>query len=179
MEVCLRCGRGFCWEGQLESASCYLEQSEKEVFSLRVSTSGPGRPWKPDDEVEDPRSTMRKRAQTILKVERGIHINDPCEWSGLANVGGGRHPIVGCRKGRVRHIHHGPHKDWYHNTPDNLSEICNFCHNRWHSRNDDCYDPSIKSDPRMDTEEELALWNDGKRQPPVDHSECESIMVPK
>ena len=179
MEECLSCGRGFHWECHLPEDSCCLEQLDESVLLPAVSSVGTGRPWKPDDEVEDPRSTMRKRAQKILKETRDIEIGSPCEWSGKANVGGGRHPIVGCREGKVRHIHHGPDKDWYNNSPRNLSGICNYCHNRWHARNDNCYDPSLANAPRAATEEELVLWNDGKHQPKLDHSECESILIPE
>jgi len=94
MEECLSCGRGFHWECHLPEDSCCLEQLDESVLLPAVSSVGTGRPWKPDDEVEDPRSTMRKRAQKILKETRDIEIGSPCEWSGKANVGGGRHPIL-------------------------------------------------------------------------------------
>lgn len=174
MQGCLSCGMGFHWECHIEdecpciSAATPLPLSSSPVSSLRV-----GRPVLPDDEVKDPRSTMRKRAQKLLR-EHNVNIGDPCEWRGLANVGGGRHPIVGCRDGIVKHIHHGPDKNWYHNTRDNLHGICNYCHNRWHAKNDSCYDPLIPHNPRDATEEELVLWNDSNKIPFIDHKDCEN-----
>lgn len=173
MQGCISCSRGFCFECHEEDlCPCFPLVV---VSFAPVSSGKPGRPLKDDELVKDPRSTMRKRAQALLR-QHNVNIGDPCEWRGLANVGGGRHPIVGCRDGIVKHIHHGPDKNWYHNVRDNLHGICHFCHNRWHSRNDTCYDPTIKNEPREATEEELALWNDGPKIPPIDHTDCEESI---
>lgn len=144
-----------------------------------VDVKRTGRPWKEDSEIIDPRSTMRKRAQKILKEERGIEIGSPCEWRGLANAGGGRHPIVGCRDGVVRHIHHGPDKNWFNNSPGNLHGICHTCHNRWHARNDPCYFPSIGHSPRPATEDEMKLWNDSGKMPKAIHKDCPEDESPR
>lgn len=174
MPPCLSCGRGFCDECHLEADPCCLSDIQYDHYLANPSSgSGYSKIRKVDADVKDPRSTMRKRAQKILRDTRGIEIGSPCEWKGLADVGGGRHPIVGCREGEVKHIHHGPDKNWFNNDPNNLSGICNFCHNRWHSRNDNCYDPTLLSNPRLATEDELALWNDGKGIPPEHHENCE------
>lgn len=167
MPGCISCARGLCFECHDNETSCCLEDIQTKSTPKPV-----GAPWKPDSEIKDPRSTMRKRAQKILKEVRGIEIGSPCEWRGLADVGGGRHPIVGCRDGVVSHIHHGPDKDWYHNTPDNLNGICHTCHNRWHSRNDKCYDPTIPNRPRPATNDEMRLWNDGPHMPKLLHDSC-------
>lgn len=172
MPGCILCARGLCDECHLPDDECCLTELKP------TDVPGPvGAPWKPDSEVKDPRSTMRKRAQKILKMERGIEIGSPCEWRGLADCGGGRHPIVGCIDGVVKHIHHGPDKDWYHNTPDNLHGICHTCHNRWHARNDECYDPTIPHLPRSATRDEMKYWNDGDRMPSLRHDLC-SPSVP-
>lgn len=168
MPGCISCAREMCFE-------CHLPEDPCCLIDLPVLGHTPkksGRPWKDDSEVVDPRSTMRKRAQKILKEERGIEIGSPCEWRGLADAGGGRHPIVGCRNGVVRHIHHGPDKDWYHNSPDNLHGICHHCHNRWHARNDGCYDPSIHHSPRRATDDEMKYWNDMGKMPKLTHESC-------
>lgn len=166
MSGCLSCGRGLCFECHEENDDCCLDG----LLFNEQKVKGNGRPWKKDEDVVDPRSTMRKRAQKILQEERGIVIGSPCEWRGLADAGGGRHPIVGCIDGVVKHIHHGPDKDWYHNTPDNLHGICHHCHNRWHARNDGCYDPSIPHLPRRATNDEVKHW--AHRMPSITHDLC-------
>lgn len=167
MPGCISCARELCDECHSPTEPCCLEDLKRVELSKPV-----GAPWKPDDEVKDPRSTMRKRAQKVLKEVRNVKIDDPCEWRGLANAGGGRHPIVGCHDGVVKHIHHGPDKDWFHNTPDNLHGICHTCHNRWHARNDKCYDPTIGHSPRRATDDEMKYWNDGARMPVLLHDNC-------
>lgn len=168
MPGCISCGRGLCDECHDLEAACCLDDL---IIPAPVS-SKVGRPQLPDHEVKDPRATMRKRAQKVLKEARGVEVGSICEWRNLANCGGGRHPIVGCRNGVVSHVHHGPDKDWFHNTPDNLHGICHSCHNRWHARNDPCYDPTIKHNPRPATEDELKYWNDRGVMPKANHEEC-------
>lgn len=176
MPGCISCARGLCAECHELTEECCLKDIDT---SAPVSSARPGRPLKRDEDVVDPRSTMRKRAQKILQEERNVNIGDPCEWRGLADAGGGRHPIVGCRNGVVRHIHHGPDKDYYHNTPDNLHGICHHCHNRWHARNDPCYDDDsskMKHSPRQATHDEMRYWNDKKAMPKVSHENCQEEM---
>lgn len=168
MPGCVHCGRGFCEECHLSDEPCCLE----DLIAERNKQVSRKRSWKPDDEIKDPRSTMRKRAQKILEDVRGVKIGDPCEWRGKANCGGGRHPIVGCRSGTVSHVHHGPDKNWFNNSPSNLHGICHSCHNRWHARNDCCYDPTIPHNPRPALEDELVLWNDGPSMPRISHENC-------
>lgn len=179
MPGCLSCGRGFCNECHLETDDCCLKDLPiTTAFNPAPVSKGRSGPRKLDEDVKDPRSTMRKRAQALLRDARNIEIGSPCEWQGLANAGGGNHPIVGCIDGYVRHIHHGPDKNWYHNTPDNLHGICNGCHNRWHSRNDACYNPGKPHEPQTATYFELDKWNpmDGKfKMPKLDHEDCISI----
>lgn len=183
MPGCLSCGRGFCEECHLPSDECCLQDMQTSPYLSSVSpVSSVGRkpgPRKLDADVKDPRSTMRRRAQALLRDVRGIEIGSPCEWQGLSNAGGGNHPIVGCIDGAVRHIHHGPDKNWYHNTPDNLHGICNGCHNRWHSRNDSCYNPDKPHEPETATYFELDQWNpmDEKKfkMPVLDHEKCVSV----
>lgn len=166
MPGCTSCARELCDECHTENVKCCLADVQKQKAS-RLPNG-----WKPDEEVKDPRSTMRKRAQKVLRDTRGVNIGDPCEWRGLADVGGGRHPIVGCIDGVVRHIHHGPNKDWYHNSPDNLHGICHSCHNRWHARNDGCYEPTLPHLPRVATHDELKYWNSKDGMPPLRHDLC-------
>lgn len=174
MPGCLSCGRGLCNECHADIDPCCLADLKVDgpVKGLR---SGPR---KLDEEVKDPRSTMRKRAQAI-KRDQGISLGSPCEWQGLSNAGGGNHPIVGCIDGVVRHIHHGPDKNWYKNEPSNLHGICNSCHNRWHARNDKCYNPEKPHEPEQATYFELDQWNpmDDKRfkMPTVNHEKCVSV----
>lgn len=172
MPGCLSCGRGLCDE-------CHDDNTKCCVADLKPPTQpkATGAPWKPDEEIKDPRSTMRKRAQKILRDVRGITIGDPCEWRGLAECGGGRHPIVGCVDGLVKHIHHGPDKNWFNNSPDNLHAICHSCHNRWHARNDKCYDPGIPHRPRSATPAEMREWNDGPSMPHLSHNNCPPTTV--
>lgn len=175
MPGCLSCGRGFHAECHEDIDTCCLADLPVEGKKPVGSRSGP---TKLDADVKDPRSTMRKRAQAILRDE-GISIGSPCEWQGLTHAGGGNHPIVGCIDGIVRHIHHGPDKNWYHNTRDNLHGICNGCHNRWHARNDKCYNPDKPHKPEIATYFELDQWNpmDPKRfkMPEVTHDKCVAV----
>lgn len=81
----------------------------------------------------------RKRAARLGKIPDGT----PCEWTGLLRAGGGILPIVGCRPSSqsvAKHRHHGPDKSTVNNERHiNLHWICHFCHNRWHTLNDDYY----------------------------------------
>lgn len=102
-------------------------------------------------------SAGRKEAAKLYP----INPEEPCEWQGLANAGGGLHPIVGCATGRQRHIHHGPVKNTTENARHNIHLICHTCHNRWHGINDPVYNEEIyrglPHKPRVATAEELTL----------------------
>lgn len=108
-------------------------------------------------------SAGRKEAAKLYPIDREA----PCEWSGLANAGGGLFPIVGCIAGKQVHRHHGPDKTTTNNDPSNIHRICKSCHERWHAKNNGPYetDPSayrrLPHKPRAATIQELM---DGKAQ---------------
>lgn len=85
--------------------------------------------------MRDPISTGRKRAARLYKIEPG----QVCEWAWKKNAGGGVVPILGCTGRPAVHIHHGPDKSTLNNERENISLVCNFCHNRWHVANDKYY----------------------------------------
>jgi hypothetical protein len=117
-----------------------------EVLQLESDVTRGG-PVKEDEDIIDPHSTGRKRAAAAYPLKEGM----VCEWAGLASAGGGL-PIIGCvnlqnpidDEGNIVgnlavHRHHGPDKNTLNNTEGNVHRICNFCHNRWHTRNDPVY----------------------------------------
>lgn len=108
----------------------------KAAKSLGVISSEPnqGAPIKNPEDVKDRLSTGRKRAA----VQYPLFRDQPCEWQGKKNCGGGT-PIVGCINGLQQHRHHGPVKDTLRNEPTNIHRICNNCHARWHAVNDPIY----------------------------------------
>lgn len=120
-----------------------------------------GRPKKDDSEITV--SAGRKRAAELYPLDKDA----PCEWQGLADAGGGKHPIIGCLQGKQQHIQHGPVKATYRNERENIHLICVKCHNRWHTVNDPVYDEDeydkLPHSPRQATEEELIVnelnWN--------------------
>lgn len=131
--ACIACGRGFFDE-------CYSPtEDNKPCGMLEESATGAlteGLVWQKDDnEVSDPKSTGRKRAAKLYPLDR----DKPCEWKGLKFAGGGK-PIIGCVNGLQRQRHHGPNKDTLDNSPGNVHRICDNCHARWHTINDDGYD---------------------------------------
>ena len=113
-----------------------------------------GRPMKEPSEIDDIRSTGRKRAAKIAPIFDGM----VCEWAGLKFAGGGVVPIVGCSgntiatakstvearsKGAdsVGRLHHGCDKNTLNNTPGiNLHRVCEECHQRWHAMNNSYYE---------------------------------------
>lgn len=131
---CISCGRGFhseCYNDGCVNCHDY----DSKIKSL--TTSGHrGAPVKDPESVKDRHSTGRKRAAQLYPLIR----EDPCEWRGKKNVGGGVYPIIGCIDGFQQHRHHGPNKDTLENGPGNVHRICTKCHNRWHARNNDGYD---------------------------------------
>lgn len=94
-----------------------------------------GGPLKSPEDMLDPISTGRKRAAIAKPITKGM----VCEWSGLKFAGGGVEPIIGCRENEASDIHHGPDKDVLNNSDTNLHRVCDFCHNRWHTKNDKFY----------------------------------------
>lgn len=93
---------------------------------------------KPDGALKDQQSTGRKRAAKLYPLNR----SEPCEWRGKSNCGGGAKPIDGCTNGLQECRHHGPDYNTLNNDPENVSNICHKCHNRWHGANDSTKDDS-------------------------------------
>lgn len=83
----------------------------------------------------DPISTGRKRAAVMYPISPG----QVCDWAWRKQCGGGIEPIMGCTGRPATHIHHGPDKSTLNNVRENISLVCNFCHNRWHVANDKYY----------------------------------------
>lgn len=171
-EGCLDCGRGLhklCGEheccivtdvaGSTNSknpSNVGSNADEKDLQSVGRSDSPDakkprGRPTKSSEDIQDVKSTGRKRAAVLFPLSSG----SPCEWRSLSNCGGGKFPIIGCIQGLQQHRHHGPNKDTLENTVGNVHRICDDCHNIWHSQNNKDYDPTIKHNPRPATHEEL------------------------
>lgn len=151
---CISCGRGFHSECEAGCSSCH-PNIESEVRSIVTIGNGKGAPIKDPEDVGDPLSTGRKRAAKMYPIYK----NQPCEWRGKKNCGGGVKPIVGCVNGFQHHRHHGPVKDPLRNEPGNVHRICHHCHNRWHAENDPEYDAmkynTLPHNPEAATELEL------------------------
>lgn len=158
---CLACARGFCEECEdcekSEGNPCHIVKTSTVKKTL---TGQIGRPVADPETHKDPLSTGRKRAAHLYPIFK----EEPCEWRGKKNCGGGKHPIIGCRNGFQRHRHHGPIKDPRHNEPGNVHRVCHHCHRRWHTMNDKDYDAKFNSKnphkPEEATEEELII-NEG------------------
>jgi hypothetical protein len=158
---CLACGRGFHFECDTGCEDCHLAESRRvaELVGSKVEnlhTGLEGQPVKAPENIKDRASTGRKRAAMLYPIRE----NQPCEWRGKKNCGGGI-PIVGCIEGIQKDCHHGPIKDTLENTPGNVHRICKHCHNRWHTVNDGLYVEAewakTKHEPELATEEELVL----------------------
>lgn len=147
---CFLCGRGIVGECDCPTESAAPVGS---VFSSEPLEAKVDGRKKPDEDITI--SGGRKRAAALYPIDRMA----PCEWRGLANVGGGKIPIVGCINGKQQHLQHGPVKATYRNERENIHKICVTCHNRWHSVNDPVYDEveydSLPHKPRQATPEEL------------------------
>jgi hypothetical protein len=130
---CIECARGFCDECDVCSGNpCHIKIHPVAVFKERNPV---GRPLKNPEDMLDPKSTGRKRAALLYPIYK----EEPCEWRGKAECGGGKYPITGCVEGTQRHRHHGPVKETTRNEPGNVHRICHQCHNRWHALNDQHY----------------------------------------
>lgn len=151
MTKCLACVRGFteeCEKGgcsdEQEAATkqedgtkddereWYDDSSEKEDERTSITRQRKERRNKPDSALLDQQSTGRKRAAKLYPLDRSA----PCDWQGKTHCGGGQYPIRGCSDGLQRARHHGPDYNTLNNDPENVSIICNSCHNRWHAIND-------------------------------------------
>ncbi len=181
---CSPCGRYIHSECSKNNGDeCCCVQGPQEVIARAITATPkrnrPGRPPKDDRILSDPHSTWRKRATT----DYPLIAEHPCEWKGLANVGGGKYPIVGCQTGIQQTIHHGPIKidavtDFNFNTRDeqkellkgsNVHKICRRCHAMWHHWNDEPYNVSeymgLLHDPHRASDELLIQWSDPKTRP--------------
>lgn len=168
---CLNCGQGLhkaCGDPCCGQTSvCPQRESRIDDLVVEKEIKKVGRPPKADDEVMDPYSTGRRRAQALFPIEP----EGPCEWQGQADVGGGLYPVVGCLTGKQEETHHGPNKDTMCNEEENVHRICRRCHRLWHAWNDGCYNPEIyareelKHEPREGTREELRKWSTSKTRP--------------
>lgn len=146
---CIACGRGFHDECSLPP---YPEADEKNIcccefeidqasLSEDQSTDAKGSGLRgPRRMAEVSISGGRKRAAEVYPLQR----EEPCEWRGLANCGGGLFPVLGCSEGKQQARHHGPVKNTSVNHRENVHRICHKCHNRWHRANDPHYDRNDK-----------------------------------
>jgi len=155
--TCLPCARSFHDECELWDETCCCPKegtsvSLSETVDIPVQTVKRGRPVQEEIGI----SAGRKRAAEIYGSEMGD--DKPCEWRFMANCGGGLYPISGCAMGTRQHIHHGPIKNTSHNERGNISFICEYCHNRWHAKNNPVYDEEkfalLPKKPRLMTPEE-------------------------
>lgn len=143
--ACYACGRGFydecinpdengnpCSQNEVELKNDLLRDGEDNPFDKKTD----GLAWQKDDnDVTDNKSTGRKRAAVLYPLDREA----PCEWQKLKFSGGAK-PIVGCVNGFQRQRHHGPNKDTLDNSSGNVHRVCDNCHGRWHTVNDEGYD---------------------------------------
>jgi hypothetical protein len=142
---CIDCAEGFPELCQL--GGC---QTEAEINSIQDLIASGGfsavdpkpkrrdsRRTKNDMNLKDPQSTGRHRA---VAIHGKANPEEPCEWRGLANCGGGQFPILGCADGFQSNLHHGPDKNVLNNDRINIHKICSQCHNRWHTLNDPDYE---------------------------------------
>lgn len=134
---CVACGRGFHSECESTCSSCHPEPDPIILSGRKV-----GRPEKSDEDITDTKSTGRKRAARDYPIER----DQPCEWRGFKDCGGGLKPIIGCIDGKQVQRHHGPIKDPRNNRTENVHRICVKCHRRWHVLNDPVYDERTYAD---------------------------------
>lgn len=133
---CLPCATNYhseCWQPTGDWNCCCLDKTPVVIEASEKKERG-GQ-IKDMENVTDLESTGRKRAAKLYPLNR----ENPCEWRGLANAGGGAKPIVGCLAGMQVAIHHGPDKNTLSNFVGNVHRICATCHNRWHTENDPFY----------------------------------------
>ena len=136
--ACVSCGSGLHWECEEDPCCCKNNTSVAKEVDDDDDRRHPRR-WSRDSSLKDQQSTGRKRAAKLYPIDK----ESPCEWQGLLFAGGGYFPIVGCINGRQRARHHGPDKNTLNNEQGNVHRICDYCHNRWHAKNDDGYEERV------------------------------------
>lgn len=134
--ICLNCFIGYAPEYcELElSTGCITVEGEVSLFDESFDSTD-GTETEESKEYKDAISTGRKRAARLYPITPGM----VCEWAWHKQCGGGIEPIIGCTGRPSSNIHHGPDKSTLNNERDNISIICTFCHNRWHTANDRYY----------------------------------------
>jgi hypothetical protein len=165
--ICTACGRGFHKECSNKKGckKCHPKDVEKLVITGKTGENYKKR-GKTAKDLKDALSTGRKRAAELYPLNK----DQPCEWRGLKNCGGGKRPVMGCVDGKQVARHHGPVKDTTRNHEGNVHRICTGCHNHWHELNDLIYDQQafglLPHDPDTATVEELVQyqldWMSGK-----------------
>jgi hypothetical protein len=170
---CKACGRGFHRECKKGCKRCHpadkvsvesVDKEPKDAIKHKQEDS-PRIPKKSN--LKDPESTGRKRAARLYPISDR---NDPCEWRGKKNCGGGLRPIIGCYDGNQQHRHHGPVKRTTRNELGNVHRICDDCHVHWHELNDLIYDEAnyelLPHDPVDASAEEIMKnildWKSGE-----------------
>lgn len=131
MPRCISCQVGFPVGLCLRGGMCEIESNDAPE-TLVVDYSSDVETKKA---LADPISTGRKRAAVMYPIQPG----QVCEWALKKNCGGGIYPVFGCTGRPAVNIHHGPDKSTLNNDRSNISVICTFCHNRWHTENDRTY----------------------------------------
>ena len=139
---CKACGRGFHRECRRGCKKCHPDIKDdpgvvdrKDDAAEHEQEDSPRVPKKSN--LKDPESTGRKRAAVLYPISNR---DDPCEWRGKKNCGGGLRPVIGCYDGNQQHRHHGPVKRTVRNELGNVHRICDDCHVHWHELNDLIYD---------------------------------------
>lgn len=179
---CLSCGRFLHDEcSNFKDNKCCCK-SDKKSFTTTPPQATKGRPQKENKEITDPLSTWRKRAAIEYPIESAVY----CDWRNKSNVGGGKYPIIGCKDGKQKTIHHGPVKiehgvEFNFNDPSNVHRICERCHHLWHHWNDSPYSAilymTLPHNPRDATIEELNIWSDSKTRPQAPEPRTKPIQV--
>lgn len=125
------------WENEHVEGQCTLQQreiSEDEPLGITATSERATRTPKEDSRIADVKSTGRKRAVQVKPIT-----GQDCEWKGLRYAGGAVIPVIGCPNGIARQVHHGPSKSTLNNRLSNLHAICDNCHGRFHTLNDQFY----------------------------------------
>lgn len=167
MGLCIDCAEGFPELCQLGGCKREPEVTSlkdilaSDVFSEPEPTKKvrDSRRKKNDMNLKDPQSTGRHRA---VAIHGKADPEEPCEWRGLANCGGGHFPILGCDSGVQENLHHGPDKSTLNNERSNIHKICSQCHNRWHTMNDPDYEwdgHHPDHSPRKPTDSDFTIDN--------------------
>lgn len=161
-EDCIVCARGFhdeCLLGCSEHPEASQEKEDESVsgsYAAHLEASSNRKKGSTYEGLKDPKSTGRKRAARLYPLNK----EEPCEWRGKKNCGGGKRPVVGCLAGLQVARHHGPVKNVTRNHEGNVHRICTRCHNHWHELNDLVYDEAdyalLPHDPMDASDEELA-----------------------